>query len=384
MDYILATVIYWSSLFAVLHTWCLYGLILFFITRIRTPGSRENFPEDPPFVSIIIAAKDEERNIRQRLENIRSLDYDPKKMEVIVASDGSTDSTNEIVLQKAQEWERLRLLQFKKQKGRAAVHNEAAKVSKGEVLVFTDAETRFHHDFLKVALAHFSDPSVGAVSGRIYYINEENSAITVSASLYWRMEERLRLWESQLGWLAFGSGAAFCVRKDLYSALAAYEDIDYALSLDVAARGYKVVYEPRALAYDVISTTVPEAHKARVRQTSKAFRSILRRIFSTSGLWRRPQVVFATLSHKIMRHLTPLALLGLLVGNMMLLQRGSIYKITMIIQALFYMAALIGWVGHSLGLRPGVLSLPFTFVVLNFSRMWGLLRGIIRPPQMYR
>jgi cellulose synthase/poly-beta-1,6-N-acetylglucosamine synthase-like glycosyltransferase len=223
------------------------------------------------------------------------------------------------------------------------------------------------------------------VSGRIQYVNEDDSSITVSAGTYWRLEEKLRSWESALGILAFGTGAAFCIRRELYEPISANEDIDYALSMSVVQRGYRVAYEPEAIAFDLISATLNGAHRARVRQTSRASKSILGRLFKTPALVTRPGILFSVLSHKTLRHLTPFLMLSLVASNFFLWSFGEWYYLTMICQLVFYFLALLGGIGYLLGWKLKPLAFPFTFVVLNSSRLWGMMDALFRsPPSVYR
>jgi cellulose synthase/poly-beta-1,6-N-acetylglucosamine synthase-like glycosyltransferase len=376
--------LYWASLVALVHTWGLYTVCLLAWRLFRPAPGRPTVGRAAPSVTFIVAAHNEERSIRGRLENLRTLVSPEGSAEVLVASDG-TDSTGEIVREFQKGWGAVRLLEFPDRRGRSTVHNEAASTATGEILVFTDAETRFDEAFLDHILPHFQDPSVAAVSGRITYINEKDSSITRSAGLYWRWEERLRSWESDLGLLAFGTGAAFCMRRELYTPMpGAHDDVDYWETLSLVGRGYRLRYEPRALAFDTLSPEVETTHRVRVRKTAMAFRSILQAV-RAFGLWRRPEILFSIVSHKLLRHVSPALLLSLLVSNAALWSRGSWYRWTLIIQGVFYSLALLGGVGHARGWTWKPLSIPFNFVLLNYSRMLGLVSGIIRkPPPTYR
>ncbi len=377
--------IYWGSLLLLFHTWLLYGAVLWIICSLR---QRSEAPPAYPFnpsVSFIVAARDEERFIRSRIENLRGLRYDLERVEVIVASDGSRDSTVAIARELQASWSRVRVLEFPDQRGRAAVHNDAVSSAKGDILVFTDAETRFDELFLQWVIPHFLDPTVGAVSGRILYTNRGQSSVTLSAGLYWQLEERLRLWEGQLGILAFGTGAAFCMRRELYVTMnRPYDDVDYSETLSLVGRGYRVSYEPRALAYDTVSPSATIAHRVRLRRTSMAFRSILDGIF-TFRLWRRPGILLSVLSHKLLRHLTAFFMISLAASNVCLLRTGSWYGFTLTMQCAFYLMAILGGIGHRRGWRHKALGIPFNFVILNYSRMLGTLEGLFkRPPSTYR
>lgn len=381
----MVVLVYWVSFLVLIHTWFLYGATLWLLFRLKARQSTPPLPDPPPMITVIVAAHNEEDSIRPRLENLRSLRYDLRRIEVLVASDGSTDATQRIVREVRASWDGVKLLDFSDHRGRAAVHNDAVLHARGEILVFTDAATRFDRDFLQHIVPHFQIPSVGAASGRIFYLNESDSSIALSAGVYWHLEERLRTWESALGILAFGTGAAFCVRKDLYEPIKPNEDIDYALSMQVVARGYRVSYESEALAYDLVTSSLGNAHVTRIRQTSRASRGILRNLLRLSSLWKSPGVLLSIISHKVLRHLTPFLLISLWASNALLLSWGSWYRLTFTLQCGFYILALLGWIAYLRGWKPRPLALPLTFAMLNFSRMIGFLNGLFRkPPDGYR
>lgn len=378
-------IIYWTSLLLLLHTWFLFGAVLWVICCLKQRSEPPSTSSFDPSVSFIVAARDEERFIRSRIENLLSLRYDKERVEVVVASDGSGDKTVAIARELQASRGRVRVLEYPVPRGRAAVHNDTASSASGEILVFTDAETRFDELFLQRVIPHFLDPKVGAVSGRILYTNEGQSSVTLSAGLYWQMEERLRVWEGRLGILAFGTGAAFCMRRDLYVTMQKpYDDVDYSETLSLVARGYKVCYEPRALAYDTVPPSAKIAHRVRLRRTSMAFRSILDGVI-TFRLWRRPGVLLSVISHKLLRHLTPFFMISFAGSNLLLLEAGPWYQVTLIMQIAFYLMAILGGIGHCKGWRLKTLGIPFNFVILNYSRMLGALEGLLkRPPSTYR
>lgn len=378
----LTTLFYWVSLLLVSHTWGLYWVVLFLWCRIKPELKEEqctgNYP--PPKVSFIIAARNEERSIGERIENLKQLSCGLDWVEILVGSDGSQDGTCAEVLKAQEQWPAVKLFDFPTPRGRSAVHNDTVEQAKGDLLVFTDAETRFDPLFLRHIIPRFRDPRVGAVSGRIHYRNLEDSSITLSAGLYWELEERLRTMESRLGILAFGTGAAFCMRRELYMPMkTAHDDVDFWETLSVVGRGFKVEYEPKAKAYDTICASLAPTHQVRVRRTSRAFRSILRGVLEF-GLWRRPSVLFSVLSHKVLRHLSPFLLLLLLTSNVLMVGRGSWYVLTLVAQGILYGLGALGWVAHLWGVKFKLFALPFNFLLLNYSRLFGVLNGLVKKP----
>lgn len=367
-------ILFWVSSTCLVLSWIGYPGVIFLLSLLRrNVKSQQRNPLG--IVTFIISAFNEEARIKKRISDLRLLKGN-HSFEIIVGSDGSTDNTAEAA--HSLGYSEVKVLSFSENRGRAMVHNDCAMAAKGDLLVFTDAETAFEKDFLEKILPYFDDPKVGVVSGRIVYRNENKSDIGRSAGLYWRYEERLRLAESKLGILAFGTGAALVMRKEAYKSIGPTEDIDYAGTLEAAAGGYRILYEPKALAYDFISETAAGAFKTRVRQTSRCFKSVLNRIFAPRLLLKRPGVFFAALMHKTFRHLSPFFMLALIFSNLFLLDQKTLYCVSLILQLIFYGMAMIGFISKEVmkGSLRRFFSLPYIFVLLNIGRGVGVIMAI--------
>jgi len=303
--------LFWLNILFIMMSWVIYPVALFFLVRFKKEQAISNDSYgaiQKPFVSFIVAANNEEQNIQKRIENLISISGS-WHFEIIIASDGSTDNTVETA--RALGYPELRVIEFEKNRGRATVHNDCSDLAKGDILLFTDAETIFAPDFLEFIMPYLNYHDVGAVSGRIVYLNQDSSEIGRSAGIYWRFEEFIRTSESRLGILGFGTGAALAIRKTAYKAIGPTEDIDYAATLAVCAENFQVKYEPMAKAYDYISETTSGAFSTRIRQTARCFKSVINRIFTSPILIHRPKVMLAALMHKTFRHITPFFMLVL-------------------------------------------------------------------------
>jgi len=208
------SLLYWISFFLLLFTWIFYLIFLYLIKLITVKNEEKLNYSYQPRISFIIAAHNEEAEIAERIKNILALDYPKELIEVIVASDGSTDNTNEIVINEFGNDSKVKLLAFEGRRGRAYIHNESVKEASADLIVFTDSKTRFDSKLLKNLIPYFSDPKVGAVSGRVYYKNTNQSSITESAGIYWKYEELIRKLESDIGVLSFGTGAGLARVSD--------------------------------------------------------------------------------------------------------------------------------------------------------------------------
>lgn len=354
----------------------MYPASLFLFSRLkrRTYLSNANFSERH-FISFIVAAYNEDKNIKKRIKNLIEITRS-YPFEIIIGSDGSTDQT--VKTAQSCGLPEVRVLDFKENRGRAMVHNDCSEIAKGDILIFTDAETVFAHDFIELIIQHFSDEKTGAVAGRIQYLNEKNSDIGKSAGIYWRYEEYIRTCESKLGILGFGTGAALAIRKKAYEKITPNEDIDYASTLLAVAKGYNIIYEPKAMAYDYISESSQSAFKTRIRQTSRCFKSVLQKIFSRRIFLKRFDVFIAALFHKTFRHLTPFFMIFAFVCNIFLIGNHMIYGIIFLSQLLFYLLAFTGYILQEKykGRFRVIFSFPFTFTLYNISRFIGVLKAV--------
>ena len=369
-------IVFWSAILLFLSTWVLYVGFLYIIRTVFKSFSDNSFVCDHRLsVSFIVAAHNEEDVIGKRIENLVSLDYPKDLMEIIVGSDGSRDSTNDVVRQLALEDERIILLTFPNQEGRAYIHNWCISVAKGDIIIFTDAETEFDLGFVQEIMPNFLDTEVGCVSGRIFYKNQKDSSITEAAGIYWEYEELIRRLESDLGILAFGTGAALAVRREVYEPIGPTEDVDRVTTLNARIKGYKVRYEPKAKAYDYIEADEKSAYNARVRKTARAFRDVLCRLVKINPV-KEPGLFLAVFFHKTSRHLTPYYMIFFFILNIFLLGENGIYISIFVLQLIFYCLAFLGFILEKRRLRLLPFYLPYNFVLLNAGRFSGVLKSI--------
>ncbi len=329
-----------------------------------------------PFVSIIIAAFNEEKNIQKRIENLLQQDYPKDKLEIIVASDGSTDRTVEI----AKQFEKygVKILDFKQNRGRAAVHNDAANIAKGEILLFTDAETEFEKDFVQKIVGMYSDTSFGVGAGEIIFKNPEEFGKT--ESLYWKLEKTLRYCEYLLGVLPFASGACFSIRKDLYEEIPLHSDIDNILPLRAIQKGYKVFYCKEAIAYDCTVSNPKQLFRKRYRTALRSMTDIMSEL---AGLIKKNKwkTVFVLVSHRLLRWWGAMFLPFLLFLNFKLSHYGLFYKICFICQTAFYFFGLLGYLQRFFYL-PRIISkisnIAYSFILANIAFIFATFSYILR------
>ncbi|MBZ0168997.1 MAG: glycosyltransferase [Kofleriaceae bacterium] len=324
-------------------------------------------------VTVIVAAHNEGDAIADRLNNIAALDVPIRAtVEVIVASDGSTDSTNEIVA--AWSDPKVRLLTLPRG-GRAMAHNRAAEIARGDILVFTDARTSFRADFLSAILGHFSDPRVGCAVGRLVYATDRHT-VAEDTGRYWTYETRLREWESAAGLLTAGSGCCMAVRKQLFRTLQPDEDVDDAVPLDLLLGLHRIVFVRDAVVFDVAPSTLRDEILARARMTVLCLTALLRR-GALLNPFRFPKAAVALLSHRILRYLTPVLACGAFLSSTILAME-PLYRSAFVIQVLFYLFAFVGLVIGKAGSAIAVFRVPMSFCAWNAGFAAGLLKVVRR------
>jgi len=378
-------ILFWFFLSLIFYIYCGYFIFLKFWNMLNKPKCMQKFIKNYnvlPLISIILAVYNEEKIIAKRIENLLKQDYPRDKMEIVVASDGSTDRTVEIVRNFTNLNKNLKIIDFKRQ-GKAITHNNAIKFAKGEIVVFTDADTEFNKYFLKNIIKYFFDEKVGCVVGNLIYRTQRTN-ISESEGFYWKFEKKIRSLESDLGILATATGACMAVRKKLWKDLTPIDDSDFTTPLDVILQGYKVVYAPDAIAYDIPPSSIKGELKARIRQTSKNIIGTLKR-WGWQGWIKHPFVSWGLLSHKILRWFTPFFMIGAFISNLFILDKGIFYQLIFAGQVIFYLIAVIGMAGELFKIRIPLASTIFSFCVANIGMGIGVIKGFLgKVPAAYK
>lgn len=377
-------VIFWIAFGLILYVYAGYHLLLKLTLaaskRRRPARARHRKLDTYPTVSVIIAAHNEEAIIGKRIENVLASDYPKEKLEVIVASDGSSDGT--LAVAKRFSDELVRALDLPR-RGKALTHNRSVEEAHGELLIFTDAAGWFDPSFINEVATCFSDPSVGCVNGNLFFVSQ-GQGVAPSFNLYWEAEKKIFALENALGILATTSGTCTAVLRRLWKPLSATDDVDFCTALDVIFQGHRVAFASSALAYDLAQPSIKKEFKARIRIASKNFSGTLRR-WGLRGWVAHPMVSFGLLSHKLLRYLSPFLLAVVFMSNLFLLDQGLFWKSVFSAQLLFYATGCVGGVGEAAGVRLPVASSLFSFIMANLAIAVGVLKGLAgRAPAYYK
>jgi cellulose synthase/poly-beta-1,6-N-acetylglucosamine synthase-like glycosyltransferase len=314
-----------------------------------------------PSVSVLVSAHDEEARIDARLQNLLALDYPRHRIEILVGSDGSTDGT----VARARRYPDVTVVDFPHRRGKPAVLNDLARIAHGEVLVLGDVRQRYEPDTVRALVAPLAAPDVGAVSGELMLAERDGGgAVGRGVGFYWRYEKFIRSQESRLDSTVGATGAVYAVRRELFEALPADAILDdVLLPMRVVRRGYRVLFEPAARAYDSVATTSREEFTRKVRTIAGNFQLFASERWLLSPT--RNRLWAQTVSHKVLRLASPLFLLVAFAANIALVD-VALYRWTLAAQVLFYAAAL----GGSLlgdGRRVPLLTVPYVFCLLNYA-----------------
>ena len=369
---------FWISLFIIFYAFIGYGIVLFFLVKLRQifKGKRSINAEEIlnlPSCTLIVAAYNEEDFIEQKIKNTLALNYPKDKVSFLFITDGSTDKTPEII----SLYPQIKLMHLPNRLGKIAAVQRAVSAVKTEIMVFTDANTFLNPDALVKLCRHYADPKVGAVAGEKRVHIEENADATAGEGFYWKYESKLKVWDSELNTVVGAAGELFSVKKALYQSVHPNSIIDdFMISMLVAKKGYRIVYEPEAYATETSSANIKEELKRKIRIAAGGLQSI---IWLKSLLlpFKQPLLSFQYISHRVLRWtIVPFLMIAALILNICIAAQTHllVYQLFLSAQILFYGAALLGWVLEKRQIKIKALFIPYYFGVMNYAVIAGIFR----------
>jgi cellulose synthase/poly-beta-1,6-N-acetylglucosamine synthase-like glycosyltransferase len=335
-----------------------------------------------PDISVIIAAYNEEDSIAERLDNVLALDYPPEKLEIIIASDGSSDDTERIVA--CYEDRGVKLLSLPR-RGKIHALNDAVATATGEILVFSDANSIYEKKALRELAANFSDPKVGGVGGNTIYTTDANAdSCSEGENLYWSYDKWLKEMESKTGSIISAHGAIYAIRRSLYlpQTDSAVTD-DFAISTSIVEQGHRLVFEREARAYEVAIPAAEREFWRKVRMMTRGLRGVMiRKKLLNPFRYGFYSVILFT--HKLLRRLVAFMLLVLLASSVALYSHNMFYSLFAAAQIAFYILAGIGYLlrDQRLG-KVKLLYIPFFYCLANSAALIAFM-NILRGHQIER
>jgi poly-beta-1,6-N-acetyl-D-glucosamine synthase len=349
------------------YTYLGYPALVWLLGRWRPQASCTGVPDLE--VLVIVVAYNEAQAIVRKLDACLAQDYPLHRLQVLVVSDGSTDETESLV--KAYPDSRVQLLAFTQRRGKAACLVDAVAGSDQAVLVFTDARQRLHPRAVRHLVSHFADPAVGAVSGELILQADGASDFGRGVDAYWRYEKFIRRQESLSGSVIGVTGALYAMRRECFEPVPVNTILDDVLiPMNAALRGWRVLFDARALAFDRPSRQASQERVRKLRTLAGNFQLLVLRPQLLSP-WHNP-LFFRFVSHKVLRLMAPLALAVLWVANLLVLDAGVAYQGLMLAQVALYGLPVLGAALPPLG-QWWVVRLCTTFVLMNWFVVLGLV-----------
>jgi poly-beta-1,6-N-acetyl-D-glucosamine synthase len=363
--------IFWASLLAIVYTYLGYPLLLGALARLRPPTAE--YQPSTPFVTLLIAAFNEQDTIAAKIDNSLGLDYPADRLEIVIASDGSTDDTAEIVKSYASRG--IVLNHSPERRGKTAAINRAIGDARGEIIVFSDANNLYDQGTLRAVVAPFVDPTVGAACGN-KHISRGDGPLGESEGTYWRYEGWIKKQETRLGCTVAVLGEVFAIRRELFEA--SPDNIindDFYIAMRILKRGFRVVYAPDAISRERVSASAEDEITRRTRIVAGLYQALARP--RELMPWKKPVVCWQLVSHKFMRPLVPLWMIAGLATNVALvLQTGAAapWFPLLVGQMAFYLVAIVGLQYPADGRVSRALYLPTFLVSSNIAALLGLYR----------
>ncbi len=371
-------ILFWISLFIVFYTYIGYGILLFILIKMkRMVKGRPVLPsyDNLPSLTLIVAAFNEEDFIEKKIANTLQLNYPKDKIQYIFVTDGSTDNTPAIVF----NYSEIKLLHSPERKGKIAAAHRAIEQVSTDVIVFTDANTFLNKMALKNIARHYADATVGAVSGEKRVNIEEAADATAGEGMYWKYESKLKAWDSELYSVVGAAGELFSIRKDLYQPVPMNSFLDdFMISMLIAKKGFRIIYEPDAYASENSSENIKEELKRKIRISAGGIQSIvwLKALFN---IFKYPTLSFQYISHRVLRWtITPFFMILTFIANIFLVvnEGGIFYILALLAQTAFYGMALLGWYFESRQVKVKILFIPYYFCMMNYAVIAGIIRYV--------
>jgi len=332
---------FWLSIILMIYIFAGYPLLLVIWKIIFSKKYEANLSTDEsnlPDVDVILIVRNVESIIKIKIDSLLSLDYPKDKFKIIIISDNSTDGTVNIINQMNND--SIRCIDNKNKSSKSAGINQAIALSDAEILLLTDARQKHEPSSLKHLVAHFSDSSIGAVSGELVLIDPDTNEFSKGMDAYWRYEKFIRGLESDIDSVAGVTGAIYAMRREYYKPIPAETLLDDVLiPMNLIMNSKKVKFESKAIAYDVPSDDLSR-EKIRKTRTLAGNWQLLELNPSLLNPFKNP-IWFQFISHKILRLITPMLLLLILFSNFYILSDSIVYVLIFSGQIVAYVLVLL-------------------------------------------
>ncbi len=359
--------IFWGAVALLAYVYAGYPLLVWLVSRLfPRPVTRAGFE---PRVTVLITAYNEERAIADKIRNTLAIDYPPEKLEILVASDGSTDRTEEI----AASFPDVVVFRQEGRLGKTFTQNRAVERASGEVILFSDATTDYQPNVLRELLPNFADATVGCVAGKLIYVDDSSSNVGKGAKSYWNYETFLKEAESRACSLIGASGCLYAVRKSAYREMYPEACSDFLICTVIYEQGLRSIYEPNAVCFEETNRRTDKEMKMRVRVISQTFTDLWRNR-SMLNPFKSGFYAIELISHKLLRYAVPLILIVIMASSAALMRGSPFFELVFLSQVAFYFVAALGLLIERAGARIGIFAIPHYFVLANVASVLGFYK----------
>ena len=370
---------FWICAFLVFYTYLGYGMLLWLLVRLKRivsgKAERKALPADDaelPEVTFMVCAYNEQDVVDMKMKDIHQLDYPKDKLHITWVTDGSSDNTNE----RLKAYPDVNIIFSPERKGKTAALNHGLSLIKSEITVMTDANTMVNTGAIREIVRLMQDPQVACVAGEKRVIaRHEGQAAAEGEGLYWKYESALKRMDSELYSAMGAAGELNAIRTTLYEPMPENALLDdFVMSMRMVDKGYKIAYTSDAYAKEYGSADLQEESKRKRRIAAGGLQSCwwLRKMMNP---FRKPVVAFQFVSHRVLRwSITPFALMALIPLNvaLVMMKAGTIYTASWILQIVFYLTALCGYLLENKGHRSKLLYVPYYFLFMNMNVFAGI------------
>ena len=366
--------LFWASLALLIYSFLGYGILLFALVKLKKLFVKEKAVDasfEPP-VTLVIPSYNEASILAEKVANCKALDYPADKLTLVFITDGSTDQSVEVL----QRYQDVTVLHSPRRGGKTAAENRSMQHVTTPVVIFSDANTLLNREAVKNIVRHFSNETVGCVSGEKRILTgDKDVASAAGEGLYWKYESFLKKLDSQLYSAVGAAGELVAFRTSLYEPMP--EDTildDFIQSMYIAAKGYRIVYEPDAFAVETAAASIGEELKRKIRICAGGWQS-MQRLASRLSPLQLPLLYFQYFSHRVLRWtINPFLMLLIFLTNAFPAPGSSFFQIVLALQVAFYAGAYSGYLLEKKQIKLKVFFLPYYFCIMNYSVVMGLVR----------
>jgi cellulose synthase/poly-beta-1,6-N-acetylglucosamine synthase-like glycosyltransferase len=370
-------IILWVSIVAIIQSYVLYPLIISILSLFKKDNDRVlTDTDDLPFVSIIMAVHNEEKVISEKSQSLYNTRYPGNRFELLVGSDGSSDSTNDILEEFSKDHDSFHFFPFRERRGKPAVINELREKARGDILIMTDAQLLFTPDTIFELVKHYRNEQIGLVGANILNTRIDKSGISYQEWSFMSREIRLKYHEGKVWGTMIGAyGACYSIRNEYFSRVPeGYSVDDFYITMKVLERKKRCILEMKAIGYENVPNRLSEEFRRKIRIAAGNFQN-LKTFYKL--LWPPyTGLAYSFFSHKVLRWMGPFFLLLLIVSNIILALSDPFYRILLMIQGGLIISPFIDFLLRKIGLHIVILRFITHFYSMNLALLAGFLKFI--------